>query len=65
MFWALSFVKGKMTLLAYPGASDTNFNGVNDNGVVVGSYNGILRRVMCFVQPYHRHVDGSQFSTSV
>jgi hypothetical protein len=33
-----TIVNGKVTLLAYPGASDTNFNGVNDNGIVVGSY---------------------------
>jgi hypothetical protein len=32
------YQKGVMTLLAYPGATYTYFNGVNDNGVVVGSY---------------------------
>jgi hypothetical protein len=33
------YQKGKMTLLAYPGATYTYFQGVNDNGVVVGAYN--------------------------
>ncbi|MCU1274264.1 MAG: hypothetical protein JWO48_1695, partial [Bryobacterales bacterium] len=40
--YVLGFVlaKGKMTLLAHPGATNTNFKGVNDNGVVVGRYDG-------------------------
>jgi len=33
------YAKGKMTLLAYPGATNTYFYGINDYGVIVGSYN--------------------------
>jgi hypothetical protein len=33
------YAKGKMTLLSYPGATYTYFYGINDYGVIVGSYN--------------------------
>jgi hypothetical protein len=33
------YQKGKMTILEFPGATYTYFQGVNDKGVVVGNYN--------------------------
>jgi hypothetical protein len=32
------YSKGKLTYLQYPGAKYTTFNGISDNGVVVGTY---------------------------
>jgi hypothetical protein len=39
-FYGSGFIvkDGKITYLQYPGAKYTSFNGINDNGVVVGSY---------------------------
>jgi uncharacterized membrane protein len=37
--YGFTFVDGKISLFQYPGATTTTFNGINDDGTIVGTFN--------------------------
>jgi hypothetical protein len=36
--YGFTYTEGRMQLFQYPRASSTTFNGINNNGLVVGTY---------------------------